>query len=128
MNAVLDAPDTVRHDAVLMMEAKGLAPAVRSGALSKTWSRLYQGGPYQVDMMMSLEGDSARLVGQLIAADGPGLPGAGTISLFEGERLVELSPIDEAGSFMLDLAPEGCFSLEVGFPGETLRIADLSCH
>lgn len=60
--------------ATLIMESNGFAPSVRSATFTQRWSRLYQAGPYFLDMTLKPEGKGALLQGQVLHQDGAALP------------------------------------------------------
>ena len=110
--------------AVLVMESKGFAPAVRSAAFSGAWSKLYQADDYYLDMTLTPSGKTARLQGQLLAADGGQLPG-GTVALYQGEEVIQSVPVGAAGDFYIDVSAAHQYRLSVELDDTVLSVSGL---
>ena len=105
----------------LLMESRGFASSTRS-AFSKTWSKLFQVGPYFVDLSCTAAGDSAKFAGQILFEDAPC---AVQLSLLkDGKRL---NPqLDETGSFSVAISKPGIHTLELNVGTRQFLIDDLA--
>ena len=113
--------------AVLVMESKGFAPAVRSAAFSGAWSKLYQADDYYLDMTLTPSGKTARLQGQLLAADGGPLP-EGTVALYQGDEVVQSVSLGAAGDFYADVSEAHQYRLVVEMDDAILSVSGLNIN
>ena len=113
--------------AVLVMESKGFAPAVRSAAFSGAWSKLYQADDYYLDMTLTPSGKTARLQGQLLASDGGQLP-SGTVALYQGEEVVQSVSVGAAGDFYVDIEEAHQYRLSVELDDSVLSVSGLEIN
>ena len=119
--------EKVAITAILVMESKGFAPAVRSAAFSGAWSKLYQANDYYLDMTLTPSGKSARLQGQLLAADGGQLP-EGTVALYQGDEVVQSVSLGAAGDFYADVAEAHQYRLVVEIDDTVLSVSGLDIN
>lgn len=114
-------------DAILVMESRGFAPAVRSAAFSGAWSKLYQADAYYLDMTLTPSGKTARLQGQLLKDDGGQLPG-GTVALYQGDEVVQSVPVGAAGDFCVDVGEAHQYRLSVQLGDTVVSVSGLDIN
>jgi hypothetical protein len=90
--------------ATLMMESRGLAPHVRSGGFSESWSRLYRTDDYFIDITWQQEGHGGVIRGQVLSADGKDVMLDGQVALQDtaGQKTVT-TYLDGLGQFHFQL-------------------------
>ena len=114
------------YPSVLLMESHGLAPNVRSTSFSSTqvWSKLYQAGPYFVDLMLGPGDRALALHGELMADSAP-IPTEGTITLRDQQDTVVSTTTAIDGAFSLQPDNPGSFHLDLMFNQETLTLSGI---
>ena len=124
------------HIGVMLMESHGLAPNVRSTSFSsvKVWSKLYQAGPYFLDLTLGPSEQALRLRGEVMASGDSLLPTDGAVTVLDGSDTVVASTALAAGSglddrsFSVDLGGTGDYRLELLCGGRRISITDLAVH
>ena len=118
------APEhTMTHTAVLVMESRGLAPAVRSMDFSGTWSKLYRAGDVYLDMTLKPAAKAASLQGQLLTEGERAL--RGEIKLIKDGTVLASTMLGADADFGMNVAQPGLYGLELELSGETVAISDI---
>lgn len=112
--------------AVLVMESRGYAPAVRSISFGGNWSKLYQAGERYLDMNLKAGERSALLQGQLLGEglEGP-LSGRVTLAPLEPTGATLEVAVERDGSFRLEPDTVGHYRLELALSDGAIVIDDL---
>lgn len=113
----------IRYTAELKLESSGLAPTVRSLSPVHGWSRLYQAGPYLIDLMLEPRRGGARLVGQVLPSDGIVDEDAGVRLL--GGGIERRTILEDGGGFIVDLPAGNAFDLEIDLGETELLVSEI---
>ena len=123
----------ITHPAVLLMESHGLAPNVRSSSFAsmKVWSKLYQAGPYYLDVVLGPGERGLSLRGEILAADDSAVPAEGRVTLHDGGGAILSSGslnsrAGSEGAFTFDVERSGNYRVEVVLRNELLSVAGLN--
>ena len=117
---------TKTYHSVLLMESHGLTPDVRSTSFSsvKVWSKLYQAGPYFVDLMLRPGDRSLDLHGELIAKNGAPAPDQIVVTLRDRQGTASTVSAYN-GTFTLELTALGNYRLDLTFGRERVLLSDI---
>lgn len=104
-----------KHDAVLIMESRGLAPGVRSLGFSQNWTRLYHAAHYIIDLSTRPEGKTFTLYGHVLPASDNRIPTAGSVFLTaEADSAVtQQAHLGHDGDFVFNLSVTGCYFISI---------------
>lgn len=127
LSAQANPPQPVPRRATLVMQSSGFAPAVRSGGVCDSWSRLYQAGDLLVDLMLRPDASGALLQGQLLA-DGAEVGGSARLTLSRDGHPADHCRADAQGGFDLRLERSGRYGLQIEFGGALLALPDIEVH
>lgn len=118
--------DRTPHEAILLMESFGLAPDVRSTSFSsiKVWSKLYQAGPYFVDLMLRPGASALALRGEIMTESST-VPSEVTVTLRDHHGNAVSSTRASDGAFELEVERQGIYRLDVAFGRELLCLSEL---
>lgn len=122
------APTPVVKQAELVMESRGLAPQLRSVAISDSWSKLYRTDAHMVDMSFQADQGRMMLQGQLLEQNGWDVLEAGHIVLRDQHAGMIWSELSETGEFYFDVDEPGDYQLEASFGHMTIQITELSIN
>ena len=100
--------DASQPDVKLLMESRGFSAGTRS-TFSKTWSKLFQVGPYFVDVSCTPEGNQARFEGQVMREHQ--VLSEGRINL-KGAKTLN-TQLDDHGYFGVFIEEPGIHALEL---------------
>jgi hypothetical protein len=114
------------HPSVLLMESHGLAPNVRSTSFASinVWSKLYQAGPYFLDLSLEPGEHNLDLRGEILSSDDPPLPTEAEITLYDEHGQRAVAQLGDAG-FSLPLDQAGLYRLEVSYEAAVLTVEGL---
>lgn len=116
----------LRYPSLLLMESHGFAPNVRTTSFSSVnvWSKLYQAGPFFLDIALRPGESGLHLRGELLSGgDGP-MPTGCEIELFDADGSCAATPLGEDG-FVLPIERVGTYRLEVSSDQMLIGIEDL---
>ncbi len=102
------------YPSVLLMESHGLAPNVRSTSFSsvKVWSKLYQAGPFFVDLTLGPGDGNLSLRGEVLTTNDTPPPAEAEVKLFNEQGECAVTKLGDGG-FMLPLETTGLYRLVV---------------
>lgn len=112
-----------RYTAELRLESSGLAPTVRSLSYVHGWSRLYQAGPYLIDLMLEPRRGGARLVGQVLPPEGIVDDDAGV--RLRGGGIERRTILEDGGGFIVDLPAGDAFDLAIDLATAELYVPEI---
>jgi hypothetical protein len=110
----------------LVMESRGLAPAVRSLGLHSDWSRLYQANTFYLDLMLKPKDKTSNLIGQLLSE--ASIPLRGEISLLQDQTLIHRIQLGRDAEFLVEVKESGIYQLSISLGDTTISVPDLSLH
>lgn len=122
MIAELRKPSSVQ--AILVMDSRKTAHALRSQNFSGTWSQLYKAGDCYLDLSLRPEASGAILQGNIVAEPGRYLNMKGLVFVRKGQTDLSTS-ISPSGSFRLELDKSGQYGLEIVLPNQVISINKL---
>jgi hypothetical protein len=125
-NNAQNPPGKTGHPAILVMDSRNVNLAVRHQAqASMGWSRLYQAGPYYLDVSLKPGEKEARLVGQVVSQD-PSKLAEGMVHLTQPSGLTTQA-LEPSGRFSFSITPDHTaqYSIEVELGGEKIYIERL---
>lgn len=113
------------YPGLLLMESHGLAPNVRSTSFAsvKVWSKLYQTGPYFLDLTLVPGDGDLNLRGEILSSESS-LPEDAQVTLFDRNGVSATTVLGD-GSFVLPLDQPGRYRLEVSFSEALLSVEGL---
>lgn len=107
--------------ATLIMESHGLAHEIRSIRFSsfRTWSKLFQVGPYFLDVNLQPGKDTLELRGEIMSLDGEDLLLGGTVTLHEegDSQPLDTTPLDSDVDFKFAIHHTGSYQLTMELNG-----------
>ncbi len=110
---------------MLLVEAEGLAPSVRSAGFQRSWSRLYQAGPFTVDMMFEPGRRGARVFGQILHQDDALT--AGSVMLGDDGGVVACAEVGPDGDFTFEVTSAGLYRMHLLVADTELTLEALDC-
>ncbi len=116
------------HSAILVMDSRKLIRSVRNQSVPLGgWSRLYQAGPFYLDMSLHLENNSVRLMGHMVGhKTKPFNSGLVRLKRSSGEWLEK--PLEPSGRFSLALEPQEEYSLEFVLDNQNISLSKLELN
>lgn len=113
------------HSAILVMDSRNLIRPIRTQAApSSGWSRLYQAGPFYLDISLRLVESEARLMGHMVSQKTPAfINGIVRLKRSSGEWLEK--PLENTGRFTLALEPQEVYSLEFVIDNQNVNLSKL---